>query len=117
MMRNAQNPFPLGASIAPIVVFSRESDGYVARIRDRGIYARVLLAGAVLVTTTERVLRRIYRKCEARLYRVLAHAAEGGGGNDRFPAVGHLQRLEDGGEVNLRDTLEHSPIRWNRAVL
>ena len=31
---------------------------------------------------------------------VLAHEAEVGGGNDRFRAVGHLQRLEDGGDVN-----------------
>src|SRR6516225_3383982 len=31
---------------------------------------------------------------------VLAHEAKGGGGNDRFRAVGHLQRFEDGGDVN-----------------
>src|SRR6185312_6779253 len=37
------------------------------------------------------------RRC---LSGVLAHKAEGGGGNDRFRSVSHLQRLEDGGDVN-----------------
>jgi hypothetical protein len=51
-----------------------------------------------LRTTLTRLLKRAV---DAREERTLAHPDAGGGGNDRFRAVRHLQRLDDGGDVNL----------------